>query len=87
MTSPVVPVNLGVVAPTRRKAGLLRQLLSRPDGLAGLVILAFFTVLAMFPTLLVGPLETAITAATRWERTSWDARCSTWSSTPPGCRW
>lgn len=62
MTSPAVPVNLGVVAPPRRKAGLLRQLLSRPDGLAGLLILAFFTVLAVFPTLLVGPLETAITA-------------------------
>ena len=62
MTAPVVPVNLGVVAPTRRKAGLLRQLLSRPDALAGLLILAFFTVLAMFPNLLVGPLETAITA-------------------------
>jgi peptide/nickel transport system permease protein len=62
MTSPVVPVNLGVVATARRKPGLLRQLLSRPDGLAGLLILAFFTVLAMFPNLLVGPLETAITA-------------------------
>lgn len=62
MTSPVVPVNLGVVAPTRRKAGLLRQIVARPDGLAGLAILAVFTVLAMFPTLLVGPLETAITA-------------------------
>jgi len=62
MTSPVVPVNLGVVAPARRKPGLLRQLVSRPDGLAGLLILAFFTVLAMFPNLLVGPLETAITA-------------------------
>jgi peptide/nickel transport system permease protein len=58
----VVPVNLGVVAPARRKRGLLRQVVARPDGLAGLLILAFFTVLAMFPNLLVGPLETAITA-------------------------
>ena len=58
----MVPVNLGVVAPARRKPGLLRQLVSRPDGLAGLLILAVFTVLAMFPDLLVGPLETAITA-------------------------
>jgi peptide/nickel transport system permease protein len=40
----------------------LRKVASRPDGLAGLVILAVFTFLALFPTVLVGPLETAVTA-------------------------
>jgi peptide/nickel transport system permease protein len=34
----------------------------RGDGVAGLVILLVFTVLALFPTFLVGPLETAVTA-------------------------
>jgi peptide/nickel transport system permease protein len=34
----------------------------RGDGVAGLVILLVFTVLALVPTLLVGPLQTAVTA-------------------------
>jgi peptide/nickel transport system permease protein len=41
----------------------LRQLLSRRDGVIGLVILLVFTVLALFPDALVGELETAITAS------------------------
>jgi peptide/nickel transport system permease protein len=46
----------------RRQPGLLRQVLSRPDGLAGAVILLVFTVLAVIPDILTGPLQTAITA-------------------------
>jgi peptide/nickel transport system permease protein len=41
---------------------LLGRLLRRPDSLIGLVLLVFFTVLAVIPDLLVGPLQTAITA-------------------------
>jgi peptide/nickel transport system permease protein len=41
---------------------MFRRIVARPDGMAGVVILAFFTFLALFPTLLVGPLETAVTA-------------------------
>ena len=41
---------------------LARRVLRRRDGLAGVVILAFFTVLALIPDLLVGPLQTAVTA-------------------------
>jgi len=39
------------------------QLLSRPDGLVGTVILVVFAVLAIAPDLFVGPLETATTAS------------------------
>jgi peptide/nickel transport system permease protein len=39
-----------------------RQLVGRRDGLAGVAILAVFTILALAPTLLVGSLQTAITA-------------------------
>jgi peptide/nickel transport system permease protein len=42
----------------RRVAGLARGLLGRSDGLVGTAILAVFTVLAIAPTLFVGPLET-----------------------------
>ena len=38
------------------------RFLSRSDGRYGLLILAFFAVLALFPDLLVGKLETATTA-------------------------
>jgi peptide/nickel transport system permease protein len=41
---------------------LLSQLVRRPSGLVGVVILVVFSVLAIVPDLLVGPLETAVTA-------------------------
>jgi len=40
----------------------MRRLMGRPDGMIGVIILVIFSVLALFPNLLVGPLETAITA-------------------------
>jgi peptide/nickel transport system permease protein len=40
-----------------------RKLLRRQDGVVGLAILLFFTVMAIAPQLFVGPLETAITAS------------------------
>jgi peptide/nickel transport system permease protein len=43
-------------------ASAMRVLLARRDGLVGIALMLFFTFLALFPTLLVGPLETAITA-------------------------
>ncbi len=49
----------------RRGAGawdVFRQLLRRPNGFAGVLILAVFGVLAIAPNFLVGPLETAVTA-------------------------
>jgi peptide/nickel transport system permease protein len=44
-----------------RLGGMLRQLLRRPDGFAGVTILVFFSVIAIMPDLLVGPLQTAVT--------------------------
>ncbi len=41
---------------------LLRRLLRRPDGFIGLAILAVFSVLAVIPDLIVGPVQTAVTA-------------------------
>jgi peptide/nickel transport system permease protein len=46
----------------RRLRGVLSKLTHRRGGLLGLSILIFFTFLALFPTLLVGPLQTASTA-------------------------
>ena len=40
-----------------------RRFMRRRDGVVGLAILAFFTLMALFPELFVGPLETAITAS------------------------
>jgi peptide/nickel transport system permease protein len=39
------------------------RFLGRSDGLIGIAILAFFTILAAFPTLFVGPLEGVLTAS------------------------
>jgi peptide/nickel transport system permease protein len=47
----------------RNARDLGRRLLRRREGVAGLVILLFFTVLAAIPEVLVGPLETATTAS------------------------
>ncbi|HEX5827229.1 MAG TPA: ABC transporter permease [Candidatus Limnocylindrales bacterium] len=65
MSAPALPS--GVAEPAVGRAprgtlGMFRRIVARPDGMAGVVILAFFTLLALFPTLLVGPLETAVTA-------------------------
>ncbi len=65
MTAPAVPAGAGpgaVAQPASRRPSVLRQVLARPDGMAGFVILVVFTVLALVPTLLVGPLQTAVTA-------------------------
>ncbi len=42
---------------------LFRQVLGRPDGLAGIAILTVFTGFALAPDLLAGPLQTAVTAS------------------------
>jgi len=62
MTAPTIPIT--VDAPLRPSArfGIWRELVHNRSGLIGLVILAFFTVLAVAPDLLVGPLQTAVTA-------------------------
>jgi peptide/nickel transport system permease protein len=65
VTAPAVPIGAGPRAEARPSHGalaFLRRLLSRPDGLIGFAILAVFAVLAIAPALLVGPLQTAITA-------------------------
>jgi peptide/nickel transport system permease protein len=45
---------------SRPRFDVVRDLVSRPSGLIALLILAFFTVLAAFPDVLVGPLQTAV---------------------------
>jgi peptide/nickel transport system permease protein len=60
-----VPLDAPRIARSRRGAGtlsVLRQLARRPNGLTGLAILGFFSILALVPDAFVGPLETAITA-------------------------
>ena len=61
------PLPHGVAEPAfgrapRGAAGMLRRIGGRADGFAGLAILVFFTVLAAIPSVLVGPLETPVTA-------------------------
>jgi peptide/nickel transport system permease protein len=46
----------------RRASDFTRRLLGRTDGLIGIAILSMFTLLALFPTLFVGPLESLTTA-------------------------
>ena len=63
--TPGVAVPVPVTRPRSRVGGwvdLMRRLMGRPDGMIGVIILVIFSVLAMFPNLFVGPLETAITA-------------------------
>ena len=50
-----------------------RRFLHRRDGVVGLAILIFFTVMAIAPYVIVGPLE----STTSWARTSSVATCST----------
>ena len=71
--TPITPATMSSATPpaapiarTRTRAGRARtfvgQVLSRNDGRFGLLILVFFAVLAAFPDLFVGKLETATTA-------------------------
>jgi peptide/nickel transport system permease protein len=46
----------------RSARGFVRQFTRRRDGVIGLAVLAVFVFLALAPSLLVGPLETAVTA-------------------------
>lgn len=47
----------------RNTRDFLRRFVGRADGVVGVAILALFTVLALFPELLVGPLENVVTAS------------------------
>ena len=62
MTTPAATIDVAPLAPVAREPHLLRRLVSRSDGLFGLIILVIFVVLALIPELLVGPLQTAVTA-------------------------
>jgi peptide/nickel transport system permease protein len=62
VTAPVMPLAAHAAVPRRARFVLARDLLRNPSGLVGVLILAVFTVLALVPDLLVGPLETAVTA-------------------------
>ncbi|HEY7522378.1 MAG TPA: ABC transporter permease [Candidatus Limnocylindrales bacterium] len=65
MTAPAISPEV-VGLERRRRLGsardLGRRLVRRPDGLIGIAILVLFTLLAAAPQLLVGPLQTAVTA-------------------------
>ena len=63
MTTPAATIDLAPLAPAAPAEHLFRRIVSRPDGLFGMVILVLFTVLAIAPDLLVGPLQTAVTAS------------------------
>jgi peptide/nickel transport system permease protein len=63
MTAPVMPLT--AEAQQRRftaRFELLRALMRHKSGLVGIGILTFFTLLAIFPDLIVGELQTAVTA-------------------------
>ncbi len=62
MTAPVMPLAMDATVPGRVRFQLARQILREPSGLIGVVILIGFSVLAAVPDLLVGPLQTAVTA-------------------------
>jgi len=64
VTAPTLPgpAALSLQPVSRQRFGFLRELLRRPSGLFGVIILAIFTLLALVPDLLVGPLQTAVTA-------------------------
>jgi peptide/nickel transport system permease protein len=52
----------GIGSGRRRARGFLERVFGRSDGLVGIVILALFTVLAVAPSVFVGPLESVVTA-------------------------
>lgn len=67
-------MTAGTISPGEVRSGRLRlrlrgwrefigRFLRRPEGLAGILIIGFFAVLALAPALLVGPLETAARAS------------------------
>jgi peptide/nickel transport system permease protein len=58
--SPTPELRLAPVG--RRRGDFLRELVRRPSGAVGLTILLVFTFLAILPEVLVGPLQTAVTA-------------------------
>ena len=63
MTAPTAGLELARPRVRRgRSAGFLRQVLARRTGLIGLLILVVFAVLTIVPDLLVGPLQTAVSA-------------------------
>ena len=62
MTAPTLPISVdGPLQPSAR-FGVWHGLVRNRSGLIALVILGFFTLLAIAPDLLVGKLETAVTA-------------------------
>ena len=62
MSAVPLDVHAGAVLEKRGGRSLLPDLLARRNGLAGMAILAVFTFLALVPDLLVGELQTAVTA-------------------------
>jgi peptide/nickel transport system permease protein len=63
MTAPTTGLELAKsVDRTGSTPGFLRQVVARRAGLIGLLILVVFTILAIVPDLLVGPLQTVTTA-------------------------
>lgn len=64
MTAPTTTPSAVPIASRRAAAGpsALRRILTRVDGFLGVVILVIFVVLAITPEILVGPLQTAISA-------------------------
>lgn len=58
MTAAPAPAAL----PARARFEGVRRFLGRTDGVAGVAILALFSVLALLPTLFVGPLQDVVTA-------------------------
>ena len=62
MTAPVMPIAIDAPLDRGPRFGLWREIIRQPSGLVGVVILVIFSVLAAVPELLVGPLQTAVTA-------------------------
>ena len=62
MTAPTVTAGVSRPRASAASGSVLRRLIDRRDGLFGTAVLALFVVLALFPDLFVGPLQTAVTA-------------------------
>src|SRR5687767_1318876 len=63
MTAPTTGLELArPVDRTGAAPGFLRQVVARRTGLAGVAILVVFAILAVVPDLLVGPLQTVVSA-------------------------
>ena len=62
MTAPVMPIAIDAPLDRGPRFGLGREIVRQPSGLVGILILGLFSVLAAVPELLVGPLQTAVTA-------------------------